>query len=63
LNISRLAQTAVADELDRHAKQAELDAYLSELEVELGPIPAAERMQAKQWADRAFDQLPQQRSA
>lgn len=51
LSISQLAQRAVAAELGRLVKIAELDSYLSELEVELGPTTAAERAEATRWAD------------
>jgi post-segregation antitoxin (ccd killing protein) len=63
LNISRLAQRAVADELARLAKVAELDAYLSELEASLGPTTDAERADAKAWADQALGQRRSTRSA
>jgi hypothetical protein len=49
-----VAQRAVADELNRLAKIAELDAYLAELEEQLGPTTAAERAEAKAWADKAL---------
>lgn len=52
LNVSRLAQRAVVAELTRLAKTAKLDAYLAELESELGPTSDAERAGAKAWADR-----------
>ena len=55
LNVSQLAQQALAAELSRRAKIAELDAYLNELEAELGPISAAEQSEAKTWADGLFD--------
>jgi len=51
LNISHLAQGAIAAELSRLAKLAELDAYLAELEAEAGPTTAAERTEATRWAD------------
>lgn len=54
LNISRLAQRAVADELSRLAKIAELDAYLAELEASLGPTSDAERADAQAWANRVL---------
>jgi post-segregation antitoxin (ccd killing protein) len=54
LNISQLAQRAVADELNRLAKIAELDAYLAELEASLGPTSDAERADAQAWADRVL---------
>jgi post-segregation antitoxin (ccd killing protein) len=51
LNVSRLTQRAVVAELTRLAKTAALDAYLAELEAELGPTSDAERADAKAWAD------------
>jgi Post-segregation antitoxin CcdA len=54
LNISRLAATALAEELDRRAKLAELDCLLAELDAELGPVPAHEAAAAREWADRAL---------
>lgn len=63
LNISRLAQRAVAAELSRLAKVAELDAYLAELEAELGPTPEAERTEAAAWADRLLGTAHDRRSA
>ena len=52
LNVSRLAAAAVAEELDRRAKTAALDAYLAELEADLGPIPQADQEAAVAWADQ-----------
>lgn len=63
LNVSQLAQRAVADELDRLNKIAALDAYLVELEHELGPTSEAERAEAKAWADKAFTVPARKRSA
>jgi hypothetical protein len=54
LNVSQLAQRAIASELARLAKIAELDAYLGELDAELGPISEAERAEAEAWADQAL---------
>ncbi len=51
LNISQVAQHAVAGELSRLAKIAELDAYLAELDAELGPITEEERSEAATWAE------------
>lgn len=51
LNISRLATGAIAEELDRLEKIAELDAYLSEMEAQLGPISETELAEAERWAD------------
>ena len=50
LNVSRLAASAVAEELDRLAKIAELDAYLAELDAELGPVGDQEVAAAREWA-------------
>ena len=63
LNISQLAQRAVAEELTRLAKIAQLDAYLAELEAELGPTTDRERAEAKAWADRVFKSAKGRRSA
>jgi hypothetical protein len=52
LNVSRLAASAVAEELDRLAKIAELDAYLAELDAELGPLGDREMVAAREWADQ-----------
>jgi post-segregation antitoxin (ccd killing protein) len=63
LNVSQVAQRAVADELNRLAKIAELDAYLVELEGELGPTSDAERADAKAWADKALGSSARRQSA
>jgi post-segregation antitoxin (ccd killing protein) len=60
LNVSRLAAAALAEEIDRRAKLAELDAYLSALDAELGPVPEQELDAARQWADAV---LPADRAA
>jgi len=54
LSISRVTSTVLAEELDRRAKIAELDAYLAELDAELGPVLAAEAAAARTWADRVL---------
>ncbi len=63
LNVSRLAQRAVAGELDRLAKIAALDAYLDEREAELGPVGEAEQVEAAAWADRVLGPDSQRSSA
>ncbi len=63
LNVSQLAQRAVAAELQRQAKVAELDAYLAELQDELGPTSDDERAEARAWADKALDSPKRRRSA
>jgi post-segregation antitoxin (ccd killing protein) len=52
LNVSRVATTALIEELDRRAKIDALDSYLAKLEAELGPIGAGEAAAATAWADR-----------
>jgi hypothetical protein len=52
LNVSRLAAAALAEELDRRTKVTALDAYLADLDAELGPVPEADRQAAADWADR-----------
>ena len=54
LNVSRLATAALIEELDRRSKIEALDAYLAELERDLGPIPADERAAAAIWVDQAI---------
>ncbi len=58
LNISRVAATALNEELDRRAKIAALDAYLNELEAELGPVPEADRQEAAAWASALMASRP-----
>ncbi len=62
LNVSRLAASALAEELDRRAKITALDNYLQMLDVELGPISAADQAAAQHWADRISDAPAQQRT-
>jgi Post-segregation antitoxin CcdA len=52
LNVSRLATAALAEELDRLSRIAALDAYLADLEGQLGPIPPDEQVEAIAWVDR-----------
>jgi post-segregation antitoxin (ccd killing protein) len=63
LNVSRLAAAALAEELDRRAKTAALDAHLAELESELGPVPQAELEAAATWADRLTSRPTAKRAA
>ncbi len=58
LNVSRIATAALLDELDRRAKVAALDAYLAELEAELGPVPLDDQQAAARWADRLLAPPP-----
>ncbi len=52
LNVSRVASSALAHELDRLAKVAELDRYLDDLGAELGPVGAAEQAEAVEWVEQ-----------
>jgi len=52
LPLSELAQRAIAAELDRYRKAAALDAYLAELDDELGPATADQVAEAKAWVDK-----------
>jgi len=54
LNVSRLAASALGEELERRAKVAALDRYLRELEAELGPVSANEQAAAREWADQVL---------
>lgn len=54
LNVSRVSAAALAEELDRRAKIAELDAYLRELDARLGPTSEEDRAAAREWAARAL---------
>ena len=63
LNISQIAQAAVAAELNRLAKIADLDAYLAALEAELGPTSDLERGEAAEWAERVLGPTSARHSA
>lgn len=54
MNVSRLASSAIEAELLRRIKIAELDAYLAELDAELGPPTAEATAAAEVWADDVF---------
>lgn len=61
LNVSRLATAALVDELDRRTKVAALDAYLAELEAELGPVGDDDRAAAVAWVDEVVRAKPSRR--
>ena len=63
LNISQLSQQAVQAELARRSKVAALDAYLEQLEDELGPVPDEERAAACRWADEVVGPAARQHPA
>lgn len=63
LNVSRIATAALVEELDRQAKTKALDAYLLQLDDELGPIGVDEQTAAAAWADRVLAPAARQSSA
>ena len=58
LNVSRIAAAALGEELDRRAKVAALDAYLAEMDAELGPVSDTDRREAAAWADAFVTSRP-----
>lgn len=50
LNISALAQAAIASELDRRRRMAQLDRWLDELDAEHGAPTAEVLAEARAWA-------------
>ena len=56
LPLSELAQRAIPAELERHRKAAALDAYLAELDDDLGPATADEVAEAEAWVDKLASQ-------
>jgi post-segregation antitoxin (ccd killing protein) len=61
LNVSRVATKALLDELDRGAKTEALDAYLEQLEAELGPIGPEEALAATTRADSILSVTPKRK--
>lgn len=54
INISKLTQQALTDELEKLDKIAAVDRYLAELEAEEGPPDPKKMAEAEAWADRMF---------
>lgn len=54
LNISQVAARAISDELNRRSKLAQFDAYLAEMDAELGPLDPQKAAEAEEWADRVL---------
>jgi post-segregation antitoxin (ccd killing protein) len=52
LPLSELAQRAIAAEVERHRKAAALDAYLAELDNELGPATSDQIAEAEAWVGK-----------
>jgi len=63
LNVSQVAQRAIAAELSRLTKVAALDNYLAELEADRGPTSESERADAKAWADQVLGPSNDRQSA
>ncbi len=63
LNVSALAQRAVADELDRRQRMAALDSWLDELDATHGAPSARARAKAQAWFDSATVVQPRQKAA
>jgi post-segregation antitoxin (ccd killing protein) len=62
LNVSALAQRAVADELDRRQRMAALDAWLDELDATQGAPSAKARAKAEAWLASATAVKPTRRT-
>jgi post-segregation antitoxin (ccd killing protein) len=63
LNVSALAQRAVADELDRRRRMAALDAWLDELDAAHGPPSATAKAKAQVWLASATAVQPRRKAA
>lgn len=63
LNVSALAQRAVADELDRQRRMAALDAWLDELDAAHGPPSAKAKAKAEAWLNSAAAAQPRRKAA
>lgn len=63
LNVSALAQRAVADELDRRHRMAALDAWLDELDTAHGAPSAKAKAKAQSWLDSATAVQPRRKAA
>lgn len=59
LPVSELAQKAVSAEIERRRKVEALDAYLAELDSELGPASVDQRADADAWAARVTGRAKQ----
>jgi post-segregation antitoxin (ccd killing protein) len=63
LNVSALAQRAVADELDRRRRMAALDAWLDELDAAHGAPSAKAQAKARAWVDSVTSVQPRGKAA
>ena len=62
LNVSALAQRAVAQELDRQARMAQLDAWLDELDAAHGAPSSKAMADAKEWFSAGREVQPRKAS-
>jgi post-segregation antitoxin (ccd killing protein) len=62
LNVSALAQRAVADELDRRQRMAALDAWLDDLDAAHGAPSAKAQAKAKAWLDSSTAVQPRRKA-
>jgi len=62
VNVSALAQRAVADELDRRQRMAALDAWLDELDAAHGVPSEKAKTMAQAWLDSAAAVTPGRKS-
>lgn len=62
LNVSALAQRAVADELDRRQRMAALDEWLDELDAAHGAPSAKAKAKAQAWLDSATAVQPRRKA-
>lgn len=63
LNVSALAQRAVADELDRRERMAALDAWLDDLDAAHGAPSEQAKAKAQAWLDSATAVKPRRKAA
>ena len=63
LNVSALAQRAVADELDRRQRMAALEAWLDDLDAANGPPSAKAQAKAEAWLDSVTSVQPSRKVA
>jgi post-segregation antitoxin (ccd killing protein) len=62
LNVSALAQRAVADELDRRQRMAALDAWLDDLDAAHGPPSAKAVANARAWLESVAAVQPKRKA-
>ncbi|HET9140949.1 type II toxin-antitoxin system CcdA family antitoxin [Actinophytocola sp.] len=61
LNISKLTRDAILHELEVRAKIAAFDAYMAELETELGPVSEQDQARADAWVERMLNPTDEDR--